>query len=85
MNVKFVFVFLFLLCGALGKGPSKYQTVEDLQNEKAFKKILKSKNNILVLFASNLKDNQNIVKLFRESSNEIKGLVRNFKMYSRWS
>ncbi|XP_063704106.1 protein disulfide-isomerase A5 [Culicoides brevitarsis] len=53
---------------------SKSHTIENLQNEKEFKKLLKTKNNILSLFMMSTKENQNILKIFRESSELVKGL-----------
>uniref|UniRef100_A0A336KFI3 CSON002835 protein n=1 Tax=Culicoides sonorensis TaxID=179676 RepID=A0A336KFI3_CULSO len=53
---------------------TKSHTIENLQNEKEFKKLLKTKNNILVIFTSSNKENQNTLKIFRESSDLIKGL-----------
>jgi len=75
MHLKLVILALFCLLGSVvGNGKPKHPTIENLQNEKEFKKLLKSKNNVLVLFLSNLKENSNVVKIFRESSEAVKGL-----------
>lgn len=80
LNSSFLLLFLsfltiFLLSSAVSANKaSKSQTIENLQNEKEFKKLLKTKNNILVIFMSTSKENQNVLKIFRESSDLIKGL-----------
>lgn len=79
MNLKLAIVCVFLLfCEATANSKAKYQTIENLQNEKDFKKLLKSRNNVLVLFTSGSKENQNVVKVFREASDATKGVV-NYK------
>lgn len=64
-----------LVVSANGGTKSKQHTIENLQNEKEFKKLLKTKNNVLVLFTSNNKENGEVLKVFRDSSELIKGLV----------
>lgn len=70
------FLLIFVLSSAVSgqNRSSKTHTIENLQNEKEFKKLLKTKNNILVIFMNTSKENQNILKIFRESSDLIKGL-----------
>lgn len=66
---------LILVVSANGGTKSKQHTIENLQNEKEFKKLLKTKNNVLVLFTSSNKENGEVLKVFRDSSEQIKGLV----------
>lgn len=69
------FLSVSLLSSAVSAQKAKSHTIENLQNEKEFKKLLKTKNNILVIFTNNNnKENQNVLKIFRESSDSIKGL-----------
>lgn len=70
------FVIVLVLSSAVSgqNRASKSHTIENLQNEKEFKKLLKTKNNILVIFMSSNKEHLNLLKIFRESSDLIKGL-----------
>lgn len=51
----------------------KNVVIEDIQDIKDMKKLFRTKNNVLVLFASNLKDTSNTVKTFREAAQQVKG------------
>lgn len=75
MHLKLVIInVIFLASATLALQKQKFHTIENIQNEKEFKKILKSRNNVLVLFTSNLKENSNVLKVFRESSETVKGV-----------
>lgn len=65
---------LVVLVAAANNQKPKFSTIENLLNEKEFKKVLKTKNNVLVLFAAGLRDNQAVLKVVRESSEAVKGL-----------
>lgn len=62
------------LVAAVNNSKAKFNTIENLQNEKEFKKVLRTKNNVLVLFTNGAKENQNVLKVFRETSEVVKGL-----------
>lgn len=47
--------------------------IEDVSDLKEMKKVFRTKNNVLVLFATNLKETQNAVKTFREAAQQVKG------------
>lgn len=72
--VLVVLTSLSSLVVAANNSKPKYSTIENLQNEKEFKKVLRTKNNVLVLFTNGGKENQNVLKVFRETSEVIKGL-----------
>ena len=48
-------------------------TVEELSDIKDFKKILRTKNNVLVIYVTSLKQAAHIVKIFKEAAEVIKG------------
>jgi hypothetical protein len=48
-------------------------SVEDITDVKEFKKLLRTKNNVLVLFVSTTKRAYNIIKMFREAAEVVKG------------
>ncbi|XP_021941070.1 protein disulfide-isomerase A5 isoform X2 [Zootermopsis nevadensis] len=48
-------------------------TMEGLTDIKDFKKILRTKNNVLVCYVSSLKQASNIIKIFREAAEVVKG------------
>jgi hypothetical protein len=47
--------------------------VEELTDMKDFKKVLRTKNNILVCYVSSLKQAPNIVRIFKEAAEVVKG------------
>jgi hypothetical protein len=49
------------------------KTIEELTDIKDFKKILRTKNNVLVCYVSSLKQASNIVKIFKEAAEVVKG------------
>lgn len=67
-------IYLILPANAVSNNKPKYSTIENLQNEKDFKKLLRTKNNVLVLFIAGFKDNQGVLKVFRDTSEAVKGL-----------
>lgn len=72
--VLHLFLALFVLVAAVNNSKPKFSTIENLQNEKEFKRVLRTKNNVLVLFTNGAKDNQNVLKVFRDTADAIKGL-----------
>lgn len=48
-------------------------TIEELTDVKDFKKILRTKNNVLVCYISSQKQASNIVKIFKEAAEVVKG------------
>lgn len=47
--------------------------IDDLVDVKDFKKLLRTKNNVLVCFVNSVKKSANIIKVFEESANLVKG------------
>lgn len=56
-----------------GKLNSKNAVIEDITDVKEIKKIFRTKNNVLVLYASNVKETQNTIKILREAADLVKG------------
>lgn len=56
-----------------GNKNGRSSVIEDITDIKELKKIFRTKNNVLVLFAANSKESQNSIKIFREASNLVKG------------
>lgn len=52
---------------------SRKPIIDDLVDIKDFKKLLRTKNNVLVCFISSAKQNANIIKVFEESADAVKG------------
>lgn len=52
---------------------SRKPVIDDLVDIKDFKKLLRTKNNVLVCFINSVKQNANIIKVFEESADVIKG------------
>ncbi|XP_055709499.1 protein disulfide-isomerase A5 [Phlebotomus papatasi] len=73
--MKFYLIFSLLLLSTLSSGKigSKSAVVDDIADIKDFKKLLRTKNNVLVLFLASTKDNQPTIKVFREAAEVIKG------------
>jgi hypothetical protein len=55
------------------KQNAQKMTVEELTDIKDFKKILRTKNNVLVCYVSSLKQASNIVRIFKEAAEVVKG------------
>lgn len=47
--------------------------LEDVTEIKEFKKLLRTKNNLLVCYVSSVKQASNVIKIFKESAQIIKG------------
>lgn len=54
------------------KTPHK-NVINDIVDIKDFKKLLRTKNNVLTLFIKSVKQNSNIIKVFEETAEIIKG------------
>ncbi|XP_014254426.1 protein disulfide-isomerase A5 [Cimex lectularius] len=71
------FYFLFILVTFLVRVESKQNTkanaVEEVTDVKDFKKILRTKNNVLVLFYSSQKSASNMLKTFKEAAEIVRG------------
>lgn len=75
LGVQFV-IFIVLVCGVQNfqaKQNAQRPTVEELTDIKDFKKILRTKNNVLVCYVSSLKQASNIVRIFKEAAEVVKG------------
>lgn len=47
--------------------------IEDVTDIKEMKKIFRTKNNVLVLYTTNVKETQNTIKILRDAADLIKG------------
>lgn len=47
--------------------------IDDISDHKDFKKLLRTKNNILILFSSNNKAAENVIKLFDSAAETVRG------------
>jgi len=79
MNEKMKNTLVILLFGAILAVTTAKKTekslVEAVNDYKDFKKVLRTKNNVLVLFSNNLKKTADVTKLIDEVSVEVKGLA----------
>ncbi|XP_059618816.1 protein disulfide-isomerase A5 [Phlebotomus argentipes] len=73
MKGYLIFSLLLLSTLSSGKINSKSAVVDDITDVKDFKKLLRTKNNVLVLFLATTKENQGTIKVFREAAEAIKG------------
>lgn len=75
VRISYYAFFLIQLSIVLvqAKTQQKNVVIEDIQDIKEMKKLFRTKNNVLVLFTSNLKDTSNTVKAFREAAQQVKG------------
>ncbi|GAB0097313.1 protein disulfide-isomerase A5 [Sergentomyia squamirostris] len=74
MKGYLVFSLLLLSTLSTGKINSKSSSVlDDIVDIKDFKKLLRTKNNVLVLFVSSTKENQANIRVFREAADAVKG------------
>lgn len=51
----------------------KNVVIDDIVDAKELKKILRTKNNVLILFTANAKDTQNAIKVFTDAAHAVKG------------
>lgn len=51
----------------------KNVVIDDIVDAKELKKVLRTKNNVLILFTANAKDTQNAIKVFNEAAQAVKG------------
>ena len=68
------FVLLFLAASTWAKKPPK-SLVESVEDHKEFKKLLRTKTNVLVLFSSSEKRSGEAQKVLEEAAQEVKGLA----------
>ncbi|KRT80104.1 Thioredoxin [Oryctes borbonicus] len=69
-----VFLLIFVIPNQSVKtNNSKNQIVENVIDIKDFKKILRTKTNVLVCFTSSMKQSANLIKVFKEAAVVIKG------------
>lgn len=53
---------------------TKNVVIDDIDDIKEFKKILRTKTNVLICFTNNLKQSTSIIKVFKETASIVKGL-----------
>lgn len=65
-----------LVLAAKEKQHVKGATIEDITDLKDLRKLLRTKNNVLILFVNSAKDKeaQNNIKVFRDAANLIRGV-----------
>ncbi|KAK9686365.1 Thioredoxin [Popillia japonica] len=69
-----VFLLIFVIPNQSVKpNNSKNVVVENVADIKDFKKVLRTKTNVLVCFTNNMKQSANIVKIFKEAAVTVKG------------
>ena len=71
-SLVFVIVTFNLLTSAKKTEKSLVETIKD---QKDFKKVLRTKNNVLSIFYNNLKKTGDVIKLLDEVSVDVKGLA----------
>lgn len=74
-GLQLIFIIV-LVCGIQdfqAKQNAQKATVEELTDIKDFKKILRTKNNVLVCYISSQKQASHIVKIFKEAAEVVKG------------
>lgn len=49
--------------------------LDDINDMKGFKKMLRTKNNVLTLFVSGIKECHSTIKIFKDAAEETKGLL----------
>jgi len=70
-----LFLILLIVASSSQAKKSTKSLVESVDDHKDFKKILRTKNNVLVLFIGNAKKATDITKVLGEVSQEVKGLA----------
>ena len=73
-RLLFVLAWFCLVSSAWPKKAAK-PLVESVEDHKEFKKLLRTKTNVLVLFAAGLKRSAEVGKVMEEASIEVKGLA----------
>lgn len=76
INCQLLLLLQVLVCGIQhfqAKQNSQKATVEEMTDIKDFKKILRTKNNVLVCYISSQKQASYIVKIFKEAAEVVKG------------
>lgn len=63
----------FTFLAAQQRGGLAPKNLEELSDIKEFKKLLRTKNNVLVLFVSSLKAGDATVRLFRDAAASVRG------------
>ena len=71
---KLVFIFISLQLFTTAKKTEK-SLVESVSDHKDFKKVLRTKNNVLAVYSNNPKKSTEIIKILDEVSVEVKGLA----------
>lgn len=71
--MQFSLSFQLAWIGVNAKLNPKKAVIDDIVDAKELKKILRTKNNILILFTVNAKDTQNAIKIFNEAALTVKG------------
>lgn len=59
----------------LGQSKVKQRSalIDGINDFKELKKVIRTKNNVLVLFISNAKESQNVIKALDEAAQQVKG------------
>ncbi|XP_075149520.1 protein disulfide-isomerase A5 [Haematobia irritans] len=77
MHLKLVVIFLAILTPPITKpafGKIKGNAVvDDIVDYKDFKKLLRTKTNVLVLYSSNIKQSSEQIRIFKETADVVKG------------
>lgn len=76
VNYQLLLIFQVLFCGIQhfqAKQNAQKATVEELTDIKDFKKILRTKNNVLVCYIISQKQASYMVKIFKEAAEVVKG------------
>jgi hypothetical protein len=76
INCQLLLILQVFVCGVQHFQPkqnAQKATVEELTDVKDFKKILRTKNNVLVCYISSQKQASYIVKIFKEAAEVVKG------------
>ncbi|XP_056642499.1 protein disulfide-isomerase A5 [Diorhabda sublineata] len=67
-----IFIFVIAIAQCSSKSNKKL-VIENIADIKDFKKLLRTKTNILICFYNNYKQSQNVIKVFKEVADNIKG------------
>uniref|UniRef100_A0A1A9ZP08 Thioredoxin domain-containing protein n=1 Tax=Glossina pallidipes TaxID=7398 RepID=A0A1A9ZP08_GLOPL len=73
ISLLFAFILWMPTTGAGNKVHIKTNAIEDIIELKDFKKLLRTKTNVLVLFTINVKQTAEHIKIFKEVSAEVRG------------
>lgn len=69
-------LFFQILCyipDFFAKQKSQKTVIDDIVDVKDFKKLLRTKNNVLVCFITSQKQSSDIIKVFQETADTVKG------------